>query len=348
MTNSSEVLFEQRGHAGIITLNRPKALNAVTLNMVDQMTRQLNQWARDDTICHVIVKQAPGRAFSAGGDIVQLYEWGRARDPQFIEFYRREYRLNRLIKRFSKPYIALIDGIVMGGGVGVSFNGSHRLVTQNLIFAMPETGIGLFPDVGGTWFLPRCPGAIGMYLGLTGARVKAGDALYTGLATHYAESESLTDIEESLCRQKDVSGVLDALGRPDDLAPLQNERQTIDAHFSHQSLDDIITSLSADSADWAQKTLATLRQKSPTSLKITFRQLKTGATLTFEQALQLEFRLVNMIAKGHDFFEGTRAVVIDKDMAPNWQPARLSDISDADIDKGFDPLPHELEFEAVV
>lgn len=345
MTSEREVLFNQCGHAGIITLNRPKALNAVTLNMVDLMTAQLRQWADDDTIAHVIIKAAPGRAFSAGGDIVQLYEWGRAGDPQFIEFYRREYRLNRLIKRYPKPYIALIDGIVMGGGVGVSFNGSHRVVGENLTFAMPETGIGLFPDVGGTWFLPRCPGAIGMYLGLTGARVKAADALFTGLASHFANSDNFAEIEQNLCDSADIGDVLARLAPPPEPASLATMRETIDRHFSHENLEAVLVSLTADQSEWAQKTLAILNQKSPTSLKITFRQLTEGATLNFEQALQLEFRLVNMIAKGNDFFEGTRAVVIDKDMAPKWQPASLSQISDRDSDQWFAPLAQELTFD---
>lgn len=345
MNSKAEVLFEQRGHAGIITLNRPKALNAVTLNMVDLMSDQIAQWAGNDDVAHIIIKAGPGRAFSAGGDIVQLYQWGKNRDPQFIEFYRREYRLNRLIKRYNKPYIALIDGIVMGGGVGVSFNGSHRVVTENLTFAMPETGIGLFPDVGGTWFLPRCPGAIGMYLGLTGARVKPADALYTGLATHYVASENLAEIEEALCRQTDIDAVLQRFAMPGEPAPLKDLRADIDRHFSHDSIAKIIDSLTNDGSEWAQKMLSTLAAKSPTSLLVTHRQLTLGADLDFEQAMQLEFRLVNMVAKGNDFFEGTRAVVIDKDMQPKWQPASLSEISPQQIDKWFEPLAQELSFD---
>jgi enoyl-CoA hydratase len=336
-----EILFDVCGHAGVITLNRPGALNAVTLNMVERLSAQLEKWAGDDAVAHVIIK-GRGRAFSAGGDIVQLYDWGRAKDPKFLEFYRKEYPLNIAIKNFPKPYIALIDGIVMGGGVGVSFNGSHRIVTENLTFAMPETGIGLFPDVGGSWFLPRCPGAIGMYLGLTGARVKADDAIYCKLATHIVRSEKLADLEFALCQSTNVDETIEKFAQKPGQVPLEAQKSLINRHFRKTGVSDILASLGDDGSQWAAKTLATLRQKSPSSLLITHRQLLEGAVLSFEQAMRMEFRIVSRIAAANDFFEGTRAVVIDKDMKPQWQPARLEDLDKAQIDAYFAPLENEL------
>ncbi len=344
-----EILFEIAGRAGVITLNRPKALNAVTFNMIQLLGPQLDAWAKDDNISHVIIKAAPGRAFSAGGDIVQLYQWGLDKDPRFADFYALEYPLNVAIKRFPKPYIALIDGIVMGGGVGVSFHGSHRIVTENLSFAMPETGIGLFPDVGGTYFLPRCPGAIGMYLGLTGARIKAADALYCKLATHYVPADKLGDLEVALYLSKDIEATIADYARQPGDAPLQGRKKQIGQHFRKVSMQAIFDSLAADKSlaaddgEWAAKTLDILKQKSPTSLLITHRQLISGVGLSFEMAMRLEYRVVSRIVQGVDFLEGTRAVVIDKDMAPQWQPASLDQISKADINAYFAPLESELQ-----
>jgi len=337
-----EILFEVCGKAGVITLNRPEALNAVTLNMIELMGPQLDAWAKDDKISHVIIKAAPGRAFSAGGDIVQLYQWGLDKDPRFAAFYAAEYPLNVAIKRFPKPYIALIDGIVMGGGVGVSFHGSHRIVTENLTFAMPETGIGLFPDVGGTWFLPRCPGAIGMYLGLTGARVKAADALYCKLATHFVPAEKFGELEVALYLSDDVDATIAEYVQDPGKAPLQDLKNLIGSHFRKVSVQTIFKSLAADNSEWAIKTLKTLKQKSPTSLLITHRQMISGVGLSFEAAMRLEYRIVSRIVQGVDFLEGTRAVVIDKDMNPQWNPATLDEVSKADIDAYFAPLKNEL------
>ena len=338
-----EILFEKCGRAGMIILNRPKALNAVTMNMVELMGPQLEHWAKDEAISHVIIKAAEGRAFSAGGDIVQLYKWGRDNDPRFAKFYELEYPLNVAIKNFPKPYIALIDGIVMGGGVGVSFHGSHRIVTENLTFAMPETGIGLFPDVGGTYFLPRCPGAIGMYLGLTGARVKAADAIYTRLATHYVPAENLPALETALCLSKDIDATIAEFSTDPGQAPLAERKKQIGRHFRKLSVQAIIESLAGDEDEWAAKTLASLKQKSPTSLAVTHKQLLSGVGLSFEMAMRLEYRIVNRIIRHGDFLEGTRAVVIDKDMQPKWNPASLDEVSKSDIAAYFAPLETELQ-----
>jgi len=337
-----EILFEVCGRAGVITLNRPKALNAVTLNMIERLGPQLSKWASDDKISHIIIKAAPGRAFSAGGDIVQLYQWGLDKDPRFARFYEIEYPLNVAIKNFPKPYIALIDGIVMGGGVGVSFHGSHRIVTENLSFAMPETGIGLFPDVGGTFFLPRCPGATGMYLGLTGARLKAADALYARLATHFVPADQLADLEIALYLSRDVEQTIADFAQPAQDPPLRDRQKQINQHFRKTSVQGIFDSLASAGDDWSGQTLRTLKQKSPTSLLITHKQLLLGVGLSIEMAMRMEYRIVSRIIKGVDFLEGTRAVVIDKDMKPRWQPASLEEVSKSDIDAYFSPLEAEL------
>lgn len=213
MDEEPEVLFERRGVAGVITLNRPKALNALTLGMVRSIHPQLIAWADDPKIHCVVIEAAGERAFCAGGDIRALYDWERAGDSTALDFWREEYRLNTYIKRYKKPFIALMNGINMGGGVGVSVHGSHRVATENLSFAMPETGIGLFPDVGGTYFLPRCPGATGMYLGLTGTRLKAADAIYAGIADVYVPSVRLDVLKDRLAGGTDPRKALRKLRR---------------------------------------------------------------------------------------------------------------------------------------
>ena len=337
-----EVLFEVKNRAGVITLNRPKALNAVTLNMVREMHPQLERWADDDRIHQVIIKAAGDKAFSAGGDIRALYDWGRARRREFLDFYREEYLLNTFIERYPKPYIALINGIDMGGGVGVSIHGSHRVATEKLTFAMPETGIGLFPDVGGTYFLPRCPGEIGMYMALTGARLKAADALHAGLATHYVPSGRLTALEEALSSTDDVEEALKGFSAEFEPGQLEGLQEQIDQHFKAESVEAIMDSLQKDGGDWASKQLEIMSGKSPTSQKIAYRQMRDGAEASFEECMRIEWRMVNRIYDGHDFFEGIRAVVVDKDNAPNWKPATLAEVSADVVDAYFAPLDNEL------
>ena len=338
-----EVLFETRGRAGLITLNRPAALNALTLNMVREMQRTLDKWAGDPAVERVVIAGAGEKAFCAGGDIRALYDWGRAGDGQFLDFYREEYQLNITIKRFPKPYIAIMDGITMGGGVGVSVHGSHRIATDRLTFAMPETGIGLFPDVGGTYFLPRCPGEIGLYVGLTGARIKAADAIYAGIADLYIAPDRMEEVEGALVEDADVDAALRNLAGDPGPAPLDALRDDIDRHFAGGGVQEIIASLEQDGSEWAVRTAGIIRSKSPTSLRISYRQLRAGATLSFEDCMALEFRMVNRIMTGHDFFEGTRAVVIDKDQNPQWQPSALDAVGDDVVGSYFEPLDQELE-----
>lgn len=337
-SDEAEVLFERRGALGLITLNRPKALNALTHGMCVAMKAQLDQWAKDDAVRSVAVRGAGDRAFCAGGDIRVLYESGKAKTPYALEFYRDEYILNAAIKRYPKPYVALIHGIDMGGGVGVSVNGSHRVAGESMVFAMPETGIGLFPDVGGSYFLPRCPGEIGMFLGLTGMRLKTADSLYAGIATDFIPMTRwdmlLTALADGTAPDTAIAGLKDAV--PDTF--LFEHRSAIDRIFALGSVEDILAALDAEHEDWTQDIAATIRTKSPTSLKIAFRQIREGRKLDFDDCMKMEYRMVNRIVEGRDFYEGVRAVIIDKDNAPKWQPADLSGVSDADVDAYFAPL----------
>lgn len=335
-----EVLFEKQGRAGVITLNRPKALNALTLTMVDAMDAQLRSWRNDPAVEMVIVRGAGERAFCAGGDIRALYDSGKAGTPYVIDFYAREYRLNTLIKRYPKPYIALINGIVMGGGVGVSVHGSVRVCGEGTMFAMPETGIGLFPDVGGTFFLPRCPGEIGMYLALTGARLDVTDASYTGIATHVVPQAQHEVLLADLCHGPDaLERVLARHAvRSQNKPKLEGLQQAINLHFAGASVEEIMTSLESGKSLFEEQTVKSLRSKSPTSLKVAFRQIREGAKLGFEDCMRLEFRLTNRFMRGHDFYEGVRAVIIDKDNAPKWDPSAIDLVRARDIDRYFAPL----------
>jgi enoyl-CoA hydratase len=337
MTDEPEIFFEKRGAVGLITLNRPKALNALTHGMVVALHAQLKDWARDDAVKAVAIRGAGERAFCAGGDIRTLYDSGKAGTPYAVEFYRDEYLLNAFIKHFPKPYIALLHGFVMGGGVGVSVHGSHRIADETMLFAMPETGIGLFPDVGGSFFLPHLPGEIGMYLGLTGARLKTADALYAGVATHVVPAADREALIERL-----AAGDLTAASAPQQNAPLAELRGQIDAIFSAHSVEGILERLERDGTEWAIKTAETIRGKSPTATKLAFRQIREGKTKSFDDCLRMEFRMVNRVIAGHDFYEGVRATIIDKDGAPKWKPATLAEVSDADIDAYFAPFKEEL------
>ncbi len=343
-----EVLFERRGRAGLITLNRPKALNALTLGMVDAMDAQLRAWRTDGAVELVLVRGAGERAFCAGGDIRALYDSGRAGTPYVIDFYAREYRLNRLIKRYPKPYIALINGIVMGGGVGVSIHGSARVCGEGTMFAMPETGIGLFPDVGGTHFLPRCPGETGLYLALTGARLDVTDSAYVGVATHVVPVAQHEALAASLCDDRlPFKRVLSHYAvKSETKSKIEGLRAAIDRHFAVNSVAEIVSSLKRDGSLFADQTLKTLETKSPTSLRVTFAQIREGAKLGFEDCMRLEFRLTNRFMRGHDFYEGVRAVIIEKDNAPKWCPADLAGVSDSDVARYFAPLGEdELKLE---
>ena len=344
MSGEAEILYERRGAVALVTLNRPKALNALTTAMCRELDARLAAWAGDPEVAAVIVKGAGERAFCAGGDVVVIYNSGRGDRVAAAEFFQAEYRLDRRIFHYPKPYIALIDGIVMGGGVGVSVHGSHRVATGRTLFAMPETGIGLFPDVGGSYFLPRLPGALGMYLGLTGQRIEAADCLYSGIATHYLESARQTELEPALA-EADWSGdakaaagrVISNLAADPGAAALAARRAVIDRCFAKGSVEEILVALAAESSDWAEHTGKGLLTRSPTSLKVTFRQLREGAKLDFDAAMIMEYRLSQACVAGHDFIEGVRAAVIDKDRNPVWQPATLAEVDEETVARHFAP-----------
>jgi len=342
MSEEPDVSFEQRGSLGLITLDRPKALNALTHGMALAMTAQLAAWAKDDSIKAVVVRGAGEKAFCAGGDIRALYESGKAGTPYALDFYRDEYILDAAIKHYPKPYIALIHGIVMGGGVGVSVHGSHRVAEETTLFAMPETGIGLFPDVGGSYFLPRCPGETGMYLALTGARLKTPDTLTAGIATHFVPRAKWDLVLARLAEGQAPDQALAGLAESVPGGFLAEHRDAIDRCFAKDSVEAILEALDAEHTDWARDTAKTIRTKSPTSLKVAFRQIREGAKLEFDDCMRMEYRMVNRIVAGHDFYEGVRATIVDKDGAPKWSPPSLSGVSTADVDAYFAPLDREL------
>ncbi len=346
MSEEAEVIFEQRGSLGHILLNRPKALNALTLEMVMEMTRQLQAWATDDVVKAVVIEGAGEKGFCAGGDIRALYESGKAGTDYWYEFYSNEYRLNTLIKEFPKPYVAIMNGITMGGGVGVSVNGSHRVVSDRTVFAMPETGIGLIPDVGGSYFLPRLKGEAGMYLGLTGERMKGADSLHVGVGTHFVSEGNLSDLVAALADAgDDVDAVLSRFAEHPAEAPYAAIEADVDRLFARDSVVGILGGLDADGGEWATKMAKTIRTKSPTSVLVTFEQLRRGKALEFRDGMRQELRCVMHIRDGHDFYEGVRAVIIDKDNMPQWKPTALADISNEDVQAHFADLgDKELAF----
>jgi enoyl-CoA hydratase len=346
-----EVTFEISGCCGLITLNRPKALNALTLNMVREIARALDRWERDAEITRVIIAGAAGKAFCAGGDLRILYDLGKAgRHAEQLNFWREEYCLNRRIKLYPKPYVALADGIVMGGGAGISVHGSHIIAGEHFTLAMPETGIGFFPDVGATFFLPRLPGNIGVYLALTGAGMTCGDALAFGVAAAHVPSARHADLMQRLIGGEDIAAAIGAESAPPPASALDPQSQAIERCFSAATIPSILANLDdAGQAglDFARTAAHAIRSKSPSSLAIALRQMQIGAKLDIGEALRTEFRIVSRIARGHDFYEGVRAVIIDKDRHPLWNPALIESIEPAGVEAYFAPLlKGELEFRA--
>lgn len=341
----SDILFERRGAAGIVTLNRPQALNAVTYEMVLRLRAQLDAWADDDAVTRVAIIAAGERAFSAGGDIRHLYDLGRAgRYEEALQFWRDEYPLNATIKTYRKPYVALIDGLAMGGGVGVSVHGSHRVAGDRFSFAMPEVGIGFFPDVGATWFLPRMPGELGAYCALTGERFSAADAHAAGVVTHRIPSARIPELLDGLTGTVPVDALLAAFAEPAGEGPIAARRAVIDRLFAGGRVENILAaldreaSLTAADSEWAAKTAATIRAKSPLSLKLALAQVRRGKSLDFATCMRAEFRIVSRAIHGSDFYEGVRAVIVDKDNKPRWKPATLADVTDAEVERHFAPL----------
>lgn len=319
MSEAEIVISVDRG-LGRVLLNRPKALNALTLTQVRALLPVLDGWAVDPSIHAVVIEGAGEKAFCAGGDIRALVEARNRGDVGFLaDFYGDEYRLNRRIKTFPKPYVAMIDGIVMGGGVGLSVHGGYRVAGERTLFAMPETGIGFFPDVGGGYFLPRCPGKIGMYLALTGARLKAADALHAGIATHYVPADQRPALVAALAvADADVGGILARFHVDPGPAPLAVHRDLIDRCFAADSVDGVLAALAAETDPFAAETLGVIATKSPTACRVSFEQVRRGGRLDFDAAMRMEFRLALGVAMREDFAEGVRAVIVDKDNAPKW------------------------------
>ncbi len=343
---NADILFSRINEWGVVTLNRPDALNALTWDMVKALRAQLIAWERDAGVRAVLVKGAGEKAFCAGGDIRWLYDNARKDPAGACEFFREEYRLNALVHHFTKPYVALIDGIVMGGGVGVSVHGDFRVAGDRTLFAMPETGIGLFPDVGGGHFLPRLHDGLGLYYGLTGARAKAADCMAAGVATHYVPSTEMFHLERELMglsfgshAHADIEAVLDGYAGDPGEAHVNQIRPALKQLFEgHARFDAFFAALQADGHDVAGDMLRILSRMSPTSLKLTFEQLRRGALLDFDEGMKMEFRMVRRVMEGRDFFEGVRAAIIDKDKNPRWSPATLEEVSDGDIARYFEPL----------
>jgi enoyl-CoA hydratase/carnithine racemase len=334
-----EILSDIEGYAGVITLNRPKALNALSLPMIQEMTRLLIDWKDNPQIRMIIVKSNTDKAFCAGGDVRSVYDARHKGDRSFMAaLFQEEYILNLMIHKYPKPYISLIDGLAMGGGLGISVHGAYRIVTERTLIAMPETAIGFFPDVGASYFLNRCPGEIGPYMGLLGARLTGSDALYAGLATHWIASADIVALYQSLTLCSSAADVNETLqntaGGQEDCF-LQTHRDLIDRCFSYPTIEGIVEALFQDplTRPWAQDIL----KKSPTSLKLTLALLRRTKGWPLKDVLVLDFQISQACVENHDFFEGIRAVLVDKDQNPRWDPANLADVTPEMIQKYMEP-----------
>ena len=342
-----EVFFEVKESLGLITLNRPKALNALTLSMVRKIHPKLKEWENDSSIKYVLIKAQGEKAFCAGGDIRALHDWGKNNADEAIGFYREEYTLNQYIKRYPKPYISLVNGIVMGGGVGLSVHGSHRIAGENYSFAMPETGIGLFLDVGGSFFLSRLKYEAGTYLALTGSRIKAADAIFLQTATNFVKSENFSSIINDLSKgERDPGDIITSYSSsPDEESEFEMISDFSLKNFKGNTIEEIIDNLKNNNSDLATKILSIIGTKSPTSLKVALRSLQLGKKNSFEDCMKMEFRMVNKVMNDHDFYEGVRALIIDKDNKPSWSPKSIEDVEDSFVDEFFHSLTeNELKF----
>lgn len=344
---TDDILIHVEGHAGFISLNRPSALNALTLPMVHAMTAALRAWADDAAVKCVVIDHADGRGFCAGGDIAFLRN-SAINDGGVSgrKFFHDEYQLNHLLFTFPKPVVAFMDGITMGGGVGISQPARFRVATENTKFAMPETGIGLFPDVGGGWYLSRLEGRMGQYLALTGARVAGAECLALGLATHYLPSSALADAKARIASEDvtRIDGILGTLSETPE-SKIVETLSHINRHFGADQFEDILLSLEGDKSEWAMRELATLRTKSPQTCKVALRQLSESLTLTdFADNMAMEYRIASRVLVRPDFAEGVRAVIVDKDNAPQWDPAMPEGVTEDLINDIFAALPAQEEW----
>jgi enoyl-CoA hydratase len=345
--SAHDVIIGQDNAAGLVALNRPEKLNALNTAMRAAMAAAFPPWARDPQIYAVVVSSANDRAFCAGGDIRELAEWGRTRRADAIRSLAAEYALNWQLECFMKPTVSLINGVVVGSGVGISLYGTHRVAGERYRFAMPETGIGLFPDVGVAWAFARLPDEIGMYLGLTGRSIGRADAYRLGLATHCVPAARFEEVRAGLADADPVDDLLDACHEEPGPGELEPWRTVIARCFAGDSVEEILARLAAETGAagaWARAVIEELGTRSPTSLKITHRHIRTARTLDLRATLAQDFRLGCRLLEAHDFYEGVRAQLIDRDRAPKWQPATLAEVSDGAVDACFASLgPAEIE-----
>lgn len=341
-----EAITRIEGKVGRITLNRPQAIHALNTNMIALMTEALLAWRDDPGVELVLIDHSGERGFCAGGDIRMLAESGAGDGAKAREFFFNEYRLNHLLFNFAKPRVAIMDGITMGGGVGIARPCRFRVATERTTFAMPETGIGLFPDVGGGWYLSRMPDHIGLWLALTGARIKAADCQLLGIATDYVESARIPELKAAIIADPARTEALltefeaDA-GRP----TIAAHQDDIARHFAGDSVEAILASLEAAGTDWAREQLTVLATKSPQTMKVAFRQLQQGAKARdFAENMAMEYRIGARVVQRHDFLEGVRAVIVEKDNAPKWNPPTPFAVDDATLDAIFAPLPSDQEW----
>jgi enoyl-CoA hydratase len=337
----TDVLISTQDRVGRIRLNRPKAIHALTTAMCDAMSEALLRWRKDDSVEAVVIDHAEGRGFCAGGDVVMIARSGNEDAEEAKRFFFAEYRLNHLLFTYTKPTVAIMDGITMGGGVGISLPCTFRIATENTRFAMPETGIGLFPDVGGGWYLPRLPGRVGEFIALTGARLDGAECHYLGLATHFVPQASLEDmIDRIATTPQRVQGPIGAFAETPPDARIAANLQNIGRLFASYRLEDVLAALEADRGDWATAELATLRTKSPLSCKVSLRLMEEGAKrATFTDEMRAEYALAGRVVRTHDFREGVRALLIDKTGNPQWDPAAPEEVTDEMLDILFAPLP---------
>jgi enoyl-CoA hydratase len=343
---TDEVLIRIEGDVGRITLNRPKALHALTTAMCTAMSEALLAWRHDLAVKLVLLDHAGERGFCAGGDIRMLAESGAGDGREAREFFFIEYRLNHLLFEYAKPVVVIMDGVTMGGGVGLAMPAGYRVATERTTFAMPETGIGLFPDVGGGWFLPRMPSHIGIWLALTGGRIKAADCELVGVATDFVESDKIEALKAAIVADPAaIDGLLTEFegdaGRP----PLAAHQDEIDRIFGADTLEEILTRLKAAGTEWADEQLKVMGTKSPQTMKVALRQLRLGRKMeSFAENMTMEYRIGARVVQRHDFIEGVRAVIVDKDNAPRWNPAEAEGVTEAMLDEIFAPLPSAEEW----
>lgn len=338
---TEDVLIGVEGRVGRIALNRPKAIHALNLPMCQAMIDALLAWRDDAAVEAVVIDHSEGRGFCAGGDIRMLAESGAKGGREARAFFHTEYRLNHLLFTYAKPVAAFMDGITMGGGVGISQPAKYRVATEHTRFAMPETGIGLFPDVGGGWYLPRLEGRVGAFLALTGARLDGAECLALGLATHYLPSANLAEAKERIAQHPDrIGGILGELSVTALPAAITGQIDKINRLFASDRYEDILAALEKDGGEWAQKELGALRTKSPQTCKVALRQLREGAAMPdFAAEMRQEYAIGSRVVQMHDFLEGVRALIVDKDNSPKWDPPTPEAATDEWIDAIFAPLP---------